>query len=101
MKTLTVALADLEGTPHGTASARTNVTVTARYTGDVVLTSGKIIPPAIKRARMTTMGVFEFDVYESDSTLVKAESSASSPISLGTLSPAEPVPPQWVTEESQ
>lgn len=129
MKTLTVALADLEGTPHGTASARTNVTVTARYTGVVVLTSGKIIPPAIKRARMTTMGVFEFEVYESDSTLVKAEyrgfairveatirttgggpprevkvtrtvkvlTSATSPVSLGTLSPAEPVPPQWVT----
>ena len=129
MKTLTVALADLEGTPHGTASSRTNVTVTARYTGVVALTSGKIIPPAIKRARMTTMGVFEFDVYESDSTLVKAEyrgfairvdatirqtgggpprethvtrtvkvlSSASSPISLGTLSPAEPLPPQWAT----
>ena len=129
MKTLTVALADLEGTPHGTASSRTNVTVTARYTGVVALTSGKIIPPAIKRARMTTMGVFEFEVYESDSTLVKAEyrgfairvdatirqmgggpprethvtrtvkvlTSSSSPISLGTLSPAEPVPPQWAS----
>lgn len=129
MKTLTVALADLEGTPHGTASARTNVTVTARYTGDVVLTSGKIIPPAIKVRQLPTSGVAEFEVYESDSTLVKAEyrgfairveatirqtgggpprethvtrtvkvlSSASSPISLGTLSPAEPLPPQWAT----
>ena len=131
MKTLTVALADLEGTPHGTASSRTSVRVTARYSGPVVLESGKIIPPAIKGRPLPTTGVVEFEVYESDSTLVRADhrgfavvvtatltqtggpergqggvqvtrtvkvlNSTASPVSLGTLSPAEPVPPQWTT----
>ena len=45
MHTLTVALADLEGLPHGTTAARTSVEVSARYSRDVILTDGTIIPP--------------------------------------------------------
>ena len=130
MKTLTVTLKDLEGIPHADLSARTNVDVEARYTGPVHLTNGTIIPPAVKPKKMGagSGGRVEFEVYESDSTLVKAEyrnfairvdvevrrtdkrggpvrvtrtvqvlTSHSSPVALGTLAPAEGVPPQWTT----
>ena len=130
MKTLTVTLKDLEGIPHADLSARTNVDVEARYTGPVHLTNGTIIPPAVKPKQMGagSGGRVEFEVYESDSTLVKAEyrnfairvdveirrtdkrgapvrvtrtvqvlTSHSSPVALGTLAPAEGVPPQWTT----
>lgn len=129
MKTLVVTLADLEDIPHGTASSRTSVDVTAHYTGPVALDDGTIIPPAIKAGHMSAMGVWEFEVHASDSPLVKDEyqgfavvvnvvvrqtgpghikpanvtrtvkvlEAASSPVSLGTLPPAEGFPARWVS----
>lgn len=70
MRTLTVTLEDLEGIPHGTVAAGTTLSVTARYSREVILTDGTIIPPAIKVADLPGTGVASFEVYESDSTLV-------------------------------
>lgn len=120
MKTLVVNIADLEDLPQ-----EGRVTVTAEYTGDVVLTSGKILTAAPKAKKMGR-GRTEFEVFASDDPLVKTEyqgfaikvtatlkvgnsqhytltrtvkplQAMSSPISFGTLPPAEPLPNDWAT----
>lgn len=75
MKTLRVSLADLEGEPHGSHHANTNVTVTARYTGPVTLADGRIVPAAIKAKQLSTAatGYVDFEVYTSDDPLVHAD----------------------------
>ena len=75
MKTLTVTLADLEGVAHADLAARTQVEVTARYTGPVHLADGRIIPPAAKPKTMGSGsgGAVKFEVYASDDPAVKAE----------------------------
>ena len=75
MKTLRVSLADLEGQPHGSHHANTNVTVTARYTGPVTLADGRIVPAAIKAKQLSTgaTGYADFEVYASDDPLVHAD----------------------------
>lgn len=127
MKTLTVTLKDLEGEMHGSVPARTNVQVSARYTSDLTLADGSIVPAAVKVKPATGPGVWQFEVHASDDPLVRESSrgfavvvealvrgtregtewrvrrtvkpleAMSSPISLGVLDPAEPVPPQWTT----
>lgn len=67
MKTLRVSLADLEGQPHGSHHANTNVTVTARYTSDLVLADGTIVPAAIKTKTLPASGSVDFEVYASNS----------------------------------
>ncbi len=127
MKIITVSLADIEGVPHGSASANTNVKVTARYTSAVVLADGRIIPQAVKGKQLANTGVREFEVYASDDPAIAVESqgfairfeahvsnvrgekgvtytrtvkplmATTSPASLGKLAAAEPVPAKWVS----
>lgn len=74
MKTLTVSLADLEGQPHGSHSAATNVTVSARYTSPLVMADGIVIPAAIKSKQLPATGSVSFEVYASDDTAVATAS---------------------------
>lgn len=127
MRTLRVALADFEGIPHGSSAARTTATIEARYSRDVTLADGRIIPAFIKRKPHGSQGYVEFDVLPSDSTEVAAQSRGfavivtatvtdtrgaratrsttrtvkvpvgTGVVSLGTLEPAEGLPSQWVT----
>lgn len=127
MKTLAVTLADFEGVPHGSTLAHTKVKVEARYSSDLTLTDGRIIPAAVKVKELPSTGERTFEVWASDDPAVAASSrgfavivtatitptrggggarvqrtvkplmSMDDVIHLGTLSPAEPVPPQWVT----
>lgn len=127
MKTLAVTLADFEGVPHGSTLAHTKVKVEARYSSDLTLTDGRIIPAAVKVKELPSTGERTFEVWASDDPAV-AESSRGfavivtatitptrggggarvqrtvkplmamdDVIHLGTLSPAEPVPPQWAS----
>lgn len=75
MKTLRVSLADIEGRPHGSHHANTNVAVTARYTGPVTLADGRIVPAVIKAKQLSTgaTGYVDFEVYASDDSLVHAD----------------------------
>lgn len=127
MKTLVVTLADLEGVPHGSTLAHTKVKVEARYTSDLTLADGRIIPAAVKEKEIPSTGERTFEVWASDDPAVAESSrgfavivtatitptrggggarvqrtvkplmSMDDVIHLGTLSPAEPVPPQWST----
>lgn len=127
MKTLAVTLADFEGVPHGSTLAHTKVKVEARYSSDLTLADGRIIPAAVKVKELPSTGERTFEVWASDDPAVAASSrgfavivtatitptrggggarvqrtvkplmSMDDVIHLGTLSPAEPVPPQWST----
>lgn len=74
MKVLRVSLADIEGQPHGSHHAATNVTVSARYTGPVTLADGTVIPAAIKSKQLPATGSVSFEVYASNDTAVAAAS---------------------------
>lgn len=75
LKNLVVKLADIEGVPHGSASARTNVEVTARYTSVVTLADGRVIPQVITMKPLRApLGTATFEVYASDDPDVKTES---------------------------
>ena len=127
MKTFAVTLADFEGVPHGSTLAHTKVKVEARYSSDLTLTDGRIVPAAVKVKELPSTGERTFKVWASDDPAVAASSrgfavivtatitptrggkgarvqrtvkplmSMDDVIHLGTLSPAEPVPPQWST----
>ena len=98
MKTLSVGLDDLEGVPHGTTGARTQVEVTAAYTHDVVLTSGRIVPRAIKAKPLPApSGTVTFQVYESDSSAVAPESQGFAIRVTATLRPTRGGSPVSVT----
>lgn len=127
-KTLRVELADLEGIPHSSAPAKTTVTVSARYTGPVILTDGTIIPTVPKSESMGSNGRVDFTVYTSDSPdvredhrgfAVRVDAKVTEPsgrsytytrtvkpleyqtdiVRLGRMPSAEGLPPQWVTIE--
>ena len=127
MRNLVVTLADLEGVPHGSATSRTSVVVSARYTWDLVTTDGAVIPAAMKPKPLPTGGAVTFSVHPSRSpdvaegrrgfgVVVEAAirrtdgrgpdvrvsrtvvvPDGSGPVQLGDLEPAEPLPPQYAT----
>ena len=125
LKTLQIRLADLEGTAQGLLASRADVEVRVSYTREVILTDGTVIPRAQVMRGLSSTGVVEVQVYPSDDSAVRSEyrgfavdvavrglpgasgwryekrvkvmSSMTGPVSLGTLSPAEPVPPQFTT----
>lgn len=98
MKTLSVGLDDLEGVPHGTTGARTQVEVTAAYTSDVVLASGRIVPRAIKAKPLPApSGTVTFSVYESDSDDVAPVSQGFAIRVTATLRPTRGGSPVAVT----
>ena len=127
MKTLTVTLKDIEATSISADPGLASAVVSASYSHDIILTDGTIVLAGAKVKPAVSEGQWSFTVYESDSTAVKSEyrgfaiiveasvrpllgggpslltrtvkvlTADTSPVSLGTLSPAEPVPPQWVS----
>ena len=124
-KTLTIKLGDVEGSTSGLLSGRADVEVRVAYSREVILTDGTILPRVQVLRGLSNTGTIEVQVYPSDDPLVRSEyrgfaidvtvkglpgvsrwryerrvkvlNSMTSPISLGTLSPAEGVPPQWTT----
>lgn len=125
LKTLTIKLADIEGTTAGLLAARADVEVRVAYSREVILTDGTVVPRSQVVRSLSSSGTVSVQVYPSDDTLVRPEyrgfaidvtvkglpgnsslrferrvkvlNAMASPISLGTLSPAEPLPPQWTT----
>lgn len=130
IKTLTIKLADIEGNVTGLLAARADVEVRVAYSREVILTDGTVIPRSQIARNVSSSGSVSVQVYPSDDPLVKSEyrgfaidvtvkglpgastirydrrvqvlDAMSSPVSLGELDPAEPVPSQWtsVTEMS-
>ena len=132
MRNLVVTLADLEGVPHGSATSRTSVVVSARYTWDLVTTDGAVIPAAMKPKPLPTGGAVTFSVHPSQDPDVAEDRrgfgvvveaiirrtdgrgtgsdvrvsrtvvvpDGSGPVQLGSLAPAEPVPPPFVSVSS-
>ena len=127
MKTLTIALDDLEGADHG-GSAGTYAVARVRYTRPVTLTDGTVIPSAPKEKALGSDGLASFDVLTSDDPTVIPESQGfgllveatiqattgdrakrtfrrvvklteamASPIALGSLPTAEALPREWAT----
>lgn len=74
MKQLVVSLKDIQGVPHGSQFSRTNVRVIARYTSEIVLTDGTIVPNVVVDEPVSAPGgSVTFDVWASDDPAVKAE----------------------------
>lgn len=125
LKTLQIKLADLEGAAQGLLASRADVEVRVAYTRQVILTDGTVIPPAQVVRGLSSTGIVQVQVYPSDDTSVRPEyrgfaidvtvrglpgssgwryeqrvkvlNAMTSPVALGTLAPAEGVPPQWTT----